>query len=162
MVDRAGAECTVERTENPGPAGSAGRYLTFVADGEEYGVDLSAVRELLDGVEVMPAAGMPEFASGTVNLRGESLPVCDFRKMVGRPSARPGPDSCVIVLEAHGLRCGMMVDQIDGVRMISAGDLEPPRRRDGSVVPGLVAVPGGGTGTIKLLHDLATLAVIDP
>jgi len=56
------------------------QFVTFRLGEEEYGIDISRVREIIriQGVTHLP--GLPSFTEGVINLRGHVIPVIDLRK----------------------------------------------------------------------------------
>src|SRR5512140_1859696 len=54
--------------------------VTFQVGGEEYGVDIRCVTEVVRPLKITPLPGMPEFIEGVVNLRGAIIPIVDLRK----------------------------------------------------------------------------------
>ena len=46
------------------------QYLTFILDGEDYGVDILRVQEIKGWEGATPIPNMPEFILGIINLRG--------------------------------------------------------------------------------------------
>jgi len=58
-------------------------FLSFRLGGEEYGIDILAVREIRAYEKPTRIAGAPEFIRGVVNLRGVIVPIVDLRMKFG-------------------------------------------------------------------------------
>jgi purine-binding chemotaxis protein CheW len=80
--------------------GMEGKYLTFSLDGEEYGIGILKVREIIGMVRIFPIPRTPEFVKGVINLRGKVLPVADLRLRFAMPPAAYTERACIIVIEA--------------------------------------------------------------
>ncbi len=59
------------------------QYLTFILDGEEYGVDILRVQEIKGWDSVTPLPNVPKYIKGVMNLRGTIVPVVCLRKRFG-------------------------------------------------------------------------------
>ncbi len=93
---------------------------------EHYGVDISAVAEIikLQPVTFVPRA--PAFVEGVTNLRGKVLPVIDLRKRFGLAVATPGKETRIVVVEMAGTQVGMIVDAVSEVLRVPESGVEPP------------------------------------
>lgn len=49
-------------------------FLTFMLNGEEYGVDILRVQEIKGWDEVTSVPNMPDYIRGVINLRGTIVP----------------------------------------------------------------------------------------
>ena len=56
-----------------------GKYLTFVLCGEEYGIEILKVREIIGIMNITPVPQTPGHIKGVINLRGKVIPVIDLR-----------------------------------------------------------------------------------
>lgn len=56
-----------------------GKYLTFVLCGEEYGIEILKVREIIGIMNITPVPQTPGYMKGVINLRGKVIPVVDLR-----------------------------------------------------------------------------------
>ena len=56
---------------------------TFFLAGEEYGVDVRLVQEIIRVTEITPVPRAPEFIKGVINLRGRIIPVVDLKRKLG-------------------------------------------------------------------------------
>lgn len=55
------------------------QYLTFMMDGEEYGIEILSVQEIRGWEPMTVIPNSPEFVKGVINLRGTVVPVIDLR-----------------------------------------------------------------------------------
>ena len=116
---------------NPSPQGElAGKYLTFFLAGQEFGVEITKVREILRVLDITPVPQTALFLLGVINLRGKVIPVIDLRLRLGHPSREPDERTCIVVVEVRGregqnVLISMMVDQVNEVLQIAPEEVEP-------------------------------------
>ncbi len=80
---------------NAGPPASAnahrtgtvpgGKFLTFRLHGEEFGVEILRVVEIIGVLDITIVPHTQEFVRGVINLRGKVIPVIDLRSKFGMP-----------------------------------------------------------------------------
>jgi purine-binding chemotaxis protein CheW len=108
----------------------AGKYMTFRVGGEEYGVEILKVRELIGLLEITRVPHAPHGVKGVVNLRGKVIPVVDLRTHLGisPDSAVARPVIIVVQLQTPTgpITTGVLVDQVLEVRNIASAQIEPP------------------------------------
>lgn len=106
------------------------QLLTFIVDGEEYGVDILGVQEIRSWSHPMPIPGAPAFIKGVINIRGHIVPIADLRERLGMPSLPYGSTTVVVVVRvASGNRervMGLIVDAMSDVMSIPRSALKPP------------------------------------
>jgi purine-binding chemotaxis protein CheW len=106
------------------------QFLTFHLAGEEYGVGILKVKEILeyDTVTKVPAA--PAFIRGVINLRGSVVPVIDLAVKFGLEASPITKRTCVVIVEAatDGRRTvmGIIADSVSKVIDLGPADIEPP------------------------------------
>ncbi|WP_247875499.1 chemotaxis protein CheW [Azospirillum sp. TSH100] len=111
--------------------GGGERFVVFRLAGAEYGLPVSAVREVLrrpDAITPLPNA--PDFVAGVLSLRGEVLPLIDQRRLLNLPAAATNPASGpergrVVVVGRDGLLVGLLVDGLSGLLTVPAGRIGP-------------------------------------
>jgi len=60
-----------------------GKYLTFSLAGEEYGIGILKVKEIIGMMAITTVPQMPQHIKGVINLRGKVIPVVDLRLKFG-------------------------------------------------------------------------------
>ena len=101
------------------------RYLTFEICGEEYGIEVLKVKEIISMVKITPVPKTPEYVKGIINLRGKIIPVIDLRLKLGMRESMAGDGRCIIIVETcNGLK-GIIVDMVSEVLIVNADDMEP-------------------------------------
>lgn len=109
----------------------SGRYLTFRLGTESYGIGVLAVQEIIRITAITPVPQLPAHLRGVINLRGRIVPVVDLRRRFGLPADTDGERACIVVVQirtaARGIiPLGLVVDAVEEVLTIAAGDIEPP------------------------------------
>jgi len=101
-----------------------GKYLTFDLAGEQYGIGILKVREIIGMMPITPVPRTPGFIKGVINLRGKVIPVVDLRAKFGMEPAQYTDRTCIIVVEIKGaqglITMGIVVDSVSEVLNIKA------------------------------------------
>jgi purine-binding chemotaxis protein CheW len=105
---------------------AGGKFLTFFLAGEEYGIEILSVHEIIGMMPITSVPGTPEYVCGIINLRGKIIPIVDLRSKFGMESIAQTAETCIIVVHVQGVEVGVVVDRVSEVLNIAAGDIEPP------------------------------------
>jgi len=102
-------------------------YLTFVLDGEEYGVNILCVQELKVWSPVTKIPGTPDYLKGVVNLRGVIVPIVDLRERFEKQAIEYNEKTVVIILRAlineKRVVVGIVVDAVSEVYKVSEKEI---------------------------------------
>jgi len=105
-----------------------GKYLTFSLDGEEYGIGILKVKEIIGMMSITSVPQTPGFVKGVINLRGKVIPVVDLRLKFSIEETGYTERTCIIVVEIEGnqrnLHIGIVVDTVSEVLNVKADDIE--------------------------------------
>jgi purine-binding chemotaxis protein CheW len=109
---------------------AGGQFLSFTLGEEVFGLDIRSVREIIQVGPMTPVPLMPAFVRGVINLRGAVVPVIDLHARFGRPAARLGKKSCIVIFDAQGtagerVELGLLVDAVSEVIDLAPGSIEP-------------------------------------
>lgn len=118
---------TLEQEKNTGISKTVsheGKYLTFVLCGEEYGIEILKVREIIGIMNITPVPQTPDHIKGVINLRGKVIPVIDLRLKFGFQQAEYTKETCIIVVEVRNVLTGIIVDTVSEVLDVSSKELE--------------------------------------
>jgi len=135
-----------------------GKYLTFSLAGEEYGISILKVKEIIGMMAITTVPQTPPYVKGVINLRGKVIPVVDLRCKFGMDSMEYTERTCIIVVEIAGsakmIPMGIVVDSVSEVLNIKSGDIEETpsfgSRLDTDYILGMAKVGGG----VKILLDI--------
>jgi purine-binding chemotaxis protein CheW len=112
-------------TEAQRGAGAAGgKFLTFSLAGEEYGLEILKVREIIGLASpgaITRVPRTPPFIRGVINVRGKIIPLLDLRLKFGMDPAEHTAETCAIIVQPAGLEVGLVVDRVLEVLDIPAG-----------------------------------------
>lgn len=100
------------------------QLVVFTIGDEEFGVDISQVREIVRLVQITYLPKAPVFIEGVVNLRGQVLAVIDLSKRLGVASKQRGENTRIIVVEVGENTVGMIVDSVSEVLRLSSENVE--------------------------------------
>lgn len=107
------------------------QLLTFILCNEMFALDISSVREVLDGIEITPVPQSPEHLCGVINLRGSVVPVIEMRKKFGLDDTTTN-ESCIIILEVEFdeelTLVGALTDSVCEVIDLPASEIKPAPR----------------------------------
>ena len=92
---------------------------------EEFGLDISHVREIIRLQDITPMPKSPEFIEGVINLRGQIIAVMDMVKKFGLKKADRTEKTRIIVSELKENTLGLIVDEVPEVLRISEQDIDP-------------------------------------
>lgn len=117
---------TVSSTRSSEPQ----QYLLFRLLDEEYGVEISRVREIVPFGVVTRVPQREPWVLGVMNLRGRVVPVVDLAVKFGRPE-RPRTSRTCIVLVEYVVRdepcvIGIVADAMSRVITLSSDEIDPP------------------------------------
>lgn len=108
-------------------------YLIFRLQETLFGVESTAVREILPRLWLSPVEEQLDFVRGIVNLRGHILPVVDLNVRFGRPELSVALTDRIVVLEWENKTVGLLVQEVCDVCTLSPAQLSaPPLPREGT------------------------------
>jgi purine-binding chemotaxis protein CheW len=98
--------------------------LTFWLGTEQYGLDMSVMREIATLREITELPRVPAFLRGIISLRGAVVPIIDLRLRMGLPRVEPTRASRILVVEQGEQRFGLIVDRVAKVLRLSHAQVE--------------------------------------
>jgi len=149
-MGEAPASATIERQ-----GGKAGKYLTFVLAGEEYGLEILKVREIIGIMPITAVPRTPEFVKGVINLRGKVIPVIDLRLKFGLPAAEQTDETCIIVVDVGQMEMGVIVDRVSEVLDIAGEDIEDAPSFGAAVQTDFILGMGKSEDKVTILLDIS-------
>ncbi len=102
------------------------QFVVFNLGTEEFGVEISQVREIIKMTAVTKVPNAPYFVEGMINLRGQITAVTDLRKMLNIASKDDSHDdkTRIVIVELPNMSMGMIVDAVLEVLSLSAKDID--------------------------------------
>ena len=101
---------TLEKTEKGNTSSSERQLVVFELAGEEFGVDINKVKEIIRWEEVTRIPNTPPYIKGVINLRGNIIVINDLAMKLGLPSKGVDDDTRILVVEVGDNTVGMIVD----------------------------------------------------
>jgi purine-binding chemotaxis protein CheW len=109
-------------------ASREGKYLTFSLAGEEYGISIQKVKEIIGMITVTPVPKTSDYIKGVINLRGKIITVVDLRLKFDIESIAYTERTCIVVVEINTgqkiISMGIIVDSVSEVLNIRDGEIE--------------------------------------
>ena len=133
----------------------AGKYLTFGLADEEYGVEITKVREIIKMMDITSVPRTPEFVKGVINLRGKVIPVVDLRLKFSMAEAEHTDETCIVVVDVNTLEMGTVVDKVSEVLDIDAEDIEETPSFGVSVDTSFILGIGKKDDQVTILLDIS-------
>lgn len=102
------------------------QLVTFRLRDEEFGVDISQVREIVRMMDITHIPEAPGFIEGVINLRGQVIAVIDLAKQFGLPpKEKIEKTDRIVVVEVGEQTVGMIVDEVPEVLRIAKENIDP-------------------------------------
>ena len=135
-----------------------GKYLTFSLAGEEYGISILKVKEIIGIMAITPVPQTAGYVKGVINLRGKVIPIIDLRAKFVMESTDYTERTCIIVVEITSgerkIMMGIVVDSVSEVLNIKPGEIaDTPTfgaKMDTAYILGMAKMGGG----VKILLDI--------
>jgi len=99
--------------------------VTFELSGEEFGVDIMQVSEVIPVPKITRIPQAPECVKGLINLRGKILVVIDLNKRLGFQSKDTDSLSRILIVEVKDTVTGMLVNSVKEVMHLPLSSIEP-------------------------------------
>ena len=139
-----------------------GKFLTFFLAGEEYGIKILSVHEIIGMMPITSVPGTPDHICGVINLRGKIIPVIDLRKKFRMDLKEYDPETCIIVVNVRGVEVGAVVDRVSEVLNIADEDIEPAPSFGKEVQTDFILGIGKSHSKVKILLDIDCIITSDP
>lgn len=134
---------------------AGGKYLTFALGGEEYGLPVLKVREIIKAMDITHVPQVPGHVRGVINLRGRVIPVIDLRLKFGFAPQDNTDHTCIIVVDVvHLGMIGVVVDSVSEVLNVAASDIDQAPDFGDHVTTDYILGLAKVKNTVKILLDL--------
>jgi purine-binding chemotaxis protein CheW len=138
----------------------AGKYLTFSLAGEDYGVGILKIREIIGLMDITSVPQVPAYVKGVINLRGKVIPVVDLRAKFGMEVGSYTEQTCIVVVDV-GQLVGVLVDTVQEVLDIQEQQIDPPPPMGAGVDTSFVLGMGKVKEDVKILLDIDKVLATD-
>lgn len=101
------------------------QLVVFELSGEEFGVDIMQVSEIIPVSKITRVPQAPECVKGLINLRGKIIVVIDLNRRLGFSPRESDSLSRIIIVEVGDTTIGMLVNSVNGVLKLPFSSTEP-------------------------------------
>jgi purine-binding chemotaxis protein CheW len=106
------------------------QFVIFDLGCEQYGVEISQVREIIRPKDMTRIPNAPNYVEGVINLRGKVTTIINLGRRLGFLDEGRGEKEGkrIIVVDYEDAPIGMLVDNVRDVKRLSSDDMEelPP------------------------------------
>ena len=135
-----------------------GKYLTFTLAGEEYGIGILKIKEIIGMMPITSVPQTPKFVKGVINLRGKVIPVVDLRLRFAMDAIDYNDRTCIIVVEIGGrgtdVVIGIVVDSVSEVLNVKSEEIEDTPTFGTSLNTDYILGMAKMEGKVKILLDI--------
>jgi len=139
-------------------ANKEGKYLTFSLAGEEYGIGILKVKEIIGLMAITTVPQTPSYVKGVINLRGKLIPVVDLRLKFGMEPMEYTDRTCIVVVEIRGAErtvlMGIVVDSVSEVLNIKGSEIEDTPNFGSKLNTAFILGMAKANGSVKILLDI--------
>ena len=149
------------RTSSDAGAATGGlsQLISFAIGDDQYGVQITAVREIKGWSQITHLPKQPEYVRGVLNLRGIMVPIIDLRCRFGEGLTEATPLHIVIVVQVESRIVGLLADRVSDIISFEPSQIQPvPRVSRNSrceFLAGLVTVDSAMIALIDLANLLS-------
>jgi purine-binding chemotaxis protein CheW len=105
--------------------GETKQYIVVKLDGEQYGIDITFIDNIVRMQLVTRVPKAQSFFEGVINLRGEIIPVMNLRLKFGLASKdHTNATRIIIVKPENNAKIGILVDEVREVVTLEENDIE--------------------------------------
>jgi purine-binding chemotaxis protein CheW len=108
------------------------QYLSFKLEEEEFALDISKAREVLDFTKITKVPQTPDYMQGVINLRGSVVPVVDLNMKFGNKTTNKTVNTRIIIgevsIEGDNTVLGVLADSVNEVMELEPQSIEPAPR----------------------------------
>jgi purine-binding chemotaxis protein CheW len=131
------------------------QLVIFKLSTEEFGVDISQVREIIRVGEVTRIPGSPAYVDGVINLRGQVTTVVNLRNRLGMDGRPIDTNARIMILEVDKNVIGVIVDSVTEVKNLASAQIDAlPEALSSSVSSVYIQGVGKLDGRLLILVDL--------
>ncbi len=133
------------------------KYLTFHLAGEDYGIEIQYVIEIIGIQNITDVPDMPGFIRGVINLRGKVIPIMDVRARFGLEGREYDERTCIIVVNIETTEVGLVVDEVSEVADIPEDNVEPAPKTNKNNDDNYIQGMGKINNEVKILLNIYKL-----
>ncbi|MEL7045610.1 MAG: chemotaxis protein CheW [Pseudomonadota bacterium] len=136
-------------------------YATLVVAGQDYCIDITQVRENRRWSPTTTLPHSPPYMMGTMNLRGEVIPIIDLACLFGFAPIEPTDRHVIVIIEHEQRIIGLAVEAVRRILSVDADCIrEAPgarHKRSASCIRGLIPTELGVIRIIEVADVVAAM-----
>jgi purine-binding chemotaxis protein CheW len=101
------------------------QMVLFELGTETYGLDISAVHEIIRMQPITKVPKAPFYVEGVINLRGRVIPVIDIGKRFGFEKTENDKNNRIVVINVQDTTLGIIVDAVTEVIRVPEDSIDP-------------------------------------
>lgn len=98
--------------------------VIFKLGGEEYGINIMNVTEIIPYEETIKLPHVPNFVEGVINYRGTVIPIICLKKKFGMNLAKADHNTRIIILNLDNKQVGFIVDEASQTIKLNDEDID--------------------------------------
>jgi purine-binding chemotaxis protein CheW len=115
---------TVAEQQAPTQMREAFQIVSFRLGNEEYGIEISSVKEINRFIPITKVPQSAAFIEGVIDLRGSLVTIVDLRARFSMAARERDRDSRIMIVDVDAHHVGFIVDSVCEVLRINTQDLE--------------------------------------
>ncbi|HTH16134.1 MAG TPA: chemotaxis protein CheW [Magnetospirillum sp.] len=144
---------------------STHQFISFTIGDEEYGVDITAIREIKGWLPTTSLPETPSYMRGVIDLRGSVIPILDLRARFTGALTEASSRHVIMVVNVDGRDVGILVDAVADILTVEPEAIQPVPEMEhghrGELLKGIVAVEGRMVALIDLVRLFNTPSAAD-
>ncbi len=136
-------------------AGQKKPVLVFYLDEQAYGLSIECVVQIIPMLKLAQVPQVEPVIEGVANIHGKIVPVLSARRILGLAAVPHRLYTPIILTETYGRTIGLIVDEVEDVIRLAAGQFVAPA----SILP--EGVDSGGVLEGVVYHENKAIIVLD-
>lgn len=100
------------------------QYVVFTVNNQEFGVDITQAKEIINKKELTSIPNAPDFVEGVTNLRGEIVPIINLNKRLKIDrEKKDNLENKTIIVEFQNTLVGMDVEDVKGIITMNSANI---------------------------------------
>lgn len=100
------------------------QYVIFKLAGEEFGISVDDIREVIKVPSISYLPGVPDFIEGVITIRKHSVMVMDLYKRLNVVGSAKKENNFVLIVAIEGMIVGLLVDEVSEILDVSDVEID--------------------------------------
>lgn len=132
-----------------------GQYVVFNLDDENFAVDITKIKEIINIGMISKVPDVPDFIEGIINMRGNIYAVINLRNKFHFQKKQFDENTKILLVNVNGMMVGIIVDGVTEIIKVEEEDIDN--------TPQVISNVSGDfiQGVVKKEKDIAMLLDVD-